>query len=190
MNSIEAALDTGYTPLKINCVVMRGINDDEICNFIEMTKDKNVDIRFIEYMPFDGNKWNTKKMVSYRELLKIVATKYPMESIDRLQDDPNDTSKAFKINNYKGQFGFITSMTNHFCNTCNRVRLTADGNLKVCLFGNTEVSLRDALRNNLNENDLAYLIKSAVTRKKEKHAGMNNLPNLKNRPMILIGGLV
>ena len=171
IESIEAALDYGYAPVKINCVVMRHINDDEICNFIEMTKNKNLDIRFIEYMPFDGNKWNTKKMVSFRELLKTVAIKYPIESIHRLQDDPNDTSKAFKIDGYKGQFGFITSMTNHFCNTCNRVRLTADGNLKVCLFGNTEVSLRDALRNNLNENELAELIKSAVMRKKAKHAG-------------------
>jgi GTP 3',8-cyclase / cyclic pyranopterin monophosphate synthase len=129
----------GYFPLKINCVVMRGLNDDEIFNFIEMTKNKNLDIRFIEYMPFDGNKWNTKKMVSFKDLLKIVASKYAIESIDRLPDDANDTSKAFKINGYKGQFGFITSMTDHFCNTCNRLRLTADGNLKVCLFGNTEV---------------------------------------------------
>lgn len=79
-------------------------------------------------------------------------------------------------------------MSEHFCNTCNRIRMTADGNLKVCLFGNSEVSLRDALRSNMNENDLTELISAAIKRKKEKHAGMNNLVNMKNRPMILIGG--
>jgi molybdenum cofactor biosynthesis enzyme MoaA len=79
-------------------------------------------------------------------------------------------------------------MTNHFCNTCNRVRLTADGNLKVCLFGNAEVSLRDAIRNNATEDDLGELISNAIKRKKAKHAGMENLPVIANRPMILIGG--
>ena len=104
-------------------------------------------------------------------MLKTIAQKYPIESIKKLQDDPNDTSKAFKIDGYKGQFGFITSMSEHFCNTCNRVRLTADGNLKVCLFGNAEVSLRDALRNKLSEEELTELISSAIKRKKAKHAG-------------------
>ena len=122
-------------------------------------------------MPFDGNKWNTKKMVSYREMLKTIALKYPTESIKKLQDDPNDTSKAFKIDGYKGQFGFITSMSEHFCNTCNRVRLTADGNLKVCLFGNAEVSLRDALLIKLREQELTELISSSIKRIKAKLAG-------------------
>lgn len=147
-------------------------------------------MRFIEYMPFDGNKWSSRKMISYRDMLKVIATKYPIETIERLQDDPNDTSKvrylilhqlshvsfgfcaqAFKIKGFKGQFGFITSMSEHFCNTCNRLRLTADGNLKVCLFGNAEVSLRDALRGNMSEVELRELISAAVKRKKAKHAG-------------------
>ena len=110
-------------------------------------------------------------MVSFKEMLKLIGDKYPIESIHRLQDDANDTSKAFKITGYQGQFGFITSMSEHFCHTCNRIRLTADGNLKVCLFGNAEVSLRDALRSGASEQDLAQLIGKAVSRKKEKHAG-------------------
>lgn len=122
-------------------------------------------------MPFDGNKWNTKKMVPFKEMLKIIAQKYPIETINRLTDDPNDTSKAFKITGYQGQFGFITSMSEHFCNTCNRIRLTADGNLKVCLFGNAEVSLRDALRSNATDEELKSLINDAINRKKAKHAG-------------------
>jgi len=151
---------------------MRGLNDDEIGDFIELTRDKNIDVRFIEYMPFSGNKWNTKKMVPFKEMLKRIAEKYAIEDIIRLGDEPNDTSKAFKIRSYTGQFGFITSMSEHFCSTCNRVRLTADGNLKVCLFGNAEVSLRDALRSNASDQALNDLIGMAVRQKKEKHAGI------------------
>ena len=151
---------------------MRGLNDDEICDFIELTRDKNLDIRFIEYMPFNGNKWNTKKMVAFKEMLKRIAEMYAIEDIIRLEDEANDTSKSFKIRGYTGQFGFITSMSEHFCSTCNRVRLTADGNLKVCLFGNAEVSLRDALRANASDQALNDLIGIAVRQKKEKHAGI------------------
>jgi molybdenum cofactor biosynthesis enzyme MoaA len=82
-------------------------------------------------MPFDGNKWSSKKMLPYKEILKIIAQNYAIENILKVQDENNDTSKGFKILDYKGKFGFITSMSDHFCNTCNRIRLTADGNLKV-----------------------------------------------------------
>ncbi len=81
--------------------------------------------------------------------------------------------KAFKIKGYTGKFGFITSMSDNFCGTCNRIRLTADGNLKVCLFGNAEVSLKNALRNNLSDESLIELISAAIKRKREKHAGFS-----------------
>ena len=89
---------------------------------------------------------------------------------------------------YKGTVSFITSMTENFCDTCNRLRITADGNLKVCLFGSAEVSLRDVMRANYSDDDLRLIISCAVKRKKERHADMNNLVQMKNRPMILIGG--
>ena len=98
------------------------------------------------------------------------------------------TLKAWKVPGYKGQVGFITSMSDHFCGTCNRLRLTADGNLKVCLFGNAEVSLRDALRSGTSDESLAEIIGAAVGRKKKQHAGMLNIASMTNRPMILIGG--
>ena len=144
LDSIEKSLNSGFNPLKVNCVVMRGLNDDEILDFIELTREKNVDVRFIEYMPFDGNKWNTQKMVPYQEMIEIIQQKYP--DFHRIADAPNDTSKGYKVPGFKGQVGFITSMSENFCSSCNRLRLTADGNLKVCLFGNTEISLRDYLR--------------------------------------------
>lgn len=89
---------------------------------------------------------------------------------------------------YKGRVGFITSMSEHFCFSCNRLRLTADGNLKVCLFGNTEVNLRDVVRSGATDEEVAVIINAAVMRKKEKHAGMHVLATQKNRPMITIGG--
>lgn len=147
-----------------------GFNEDEICDFVELTRDRNVDVRFIEYMPFTGNRWDTDKMVPYRAMLETIRARYP--AFEALPNGPNDTSKAYRVPGYRGQMGFITSMTEHFCGSCNRLRITADGNLKVCLFGNTEVSLRDALRSpGCSEDDLRCLISAAVKRKKKQHAG-------------------
>lgn len=186
MNGIDTALDLGYDPVKVNCVVTRGVNEEEINDFVALTENKNIDIRFIEYMPFDGNKWNFKKMVPYQEMLKNIQERYP--TVYRMSDLPNDTSKAYKVEGFKGQVGFITSMSEHFCGSCNRLRLTADGNLKVCLFGNSEVSLRDVLREDISEEELMQVVSAAVKRKKKQHAGVLNLSKMKNRPMILIGG--
>lgn len=130
--------------LKVNCVVMRGVNDSEVLPFVDLTKDKDIEIRFIEYMPFDGNKWNKRKMLSYDEMLDTIRVKYP--TLQKVQDHKNDTSKTWHVPGFAGRIGFITSMTHNFCGTCNRLRVTGDGNLKVCLFGNAEVSLRDILR--------------------------------------------
>ncbi|KAK7742118.1 hypothetical protein SLS53_004704 [Cytospora paraplurivora] len=129
---------------KINCVVMRGVNDREVLDFVEMTRDSDVEVRFIEYMPFDGNKWSKGKMFSYGEMLDLIRGRYP--SLQKVRDHKNDTSKTWHIPGFAGRIGFVTSMTHNFCGTCNRLRITSDGNLKVCLFGNAEVSLRDALR--------------------------------------------
>jgi cyclic pyranopterin phosphate synthase len=207
--------------LKINCVVMRGINEREIIPFVEMGQEKDVEVRFIEYMPFAGNKWRKGKMLGYQEMLQIIREKYP--GLRKVQDHKNDTSKTFEIPGFRGRVGFITSMTHNFCGSCNRLRITGDGNLKVCLFGNAEVSLRDLLRKenrgnpidqeafeamqtlelqrqqnaidsqaalgfNKTERELLDVIGVAVKRKKERHAGIGQLENMKNRPMILIGG--
>ncbi|XP_071042592.1 molybdenum cofactor biosynthesis protein 1 isoform X2 [Parasteatoda tepidariorum] len=168
IKSIHSALDAGFHPLKVNCVVMKGINDDELTSFVKFTEKQDVDIRFIEYCPFGGNKWSDNKMVPYEQMLDLIKAEYP--DLKRITDQPNDTSKAYKVPGYKGQIGFITSMTENFCSSCNRLRITADGNLKVCLFGNKEVSLRDALREGASEESLLQLISTAVLSKKKQHA--------------------
>ncbi|XP_047103887.1 molybdenum cofactor biosynthesis protein 1-like [Schistocerca piceifrons] len=168
MAGIDLALQLEYDPVKINCVVMRGFNEDEVCSFVELTKEKNVDVRFIEYMPFSGNKWNDGKMVSFNEMLQIIRKQWP--NFEPLPNGPNDTSKAYHVPGYKGCIGFITSMSEHFCGTCNHLRITADGNLEVCLFGNSEISLRDAIRSKCSEDDLLAMIGAGVRRKKKQHA--------------------
>ena len=109
-------------------------------------------------------------------------------SLERLPDPPGEVAKNFRAPGYKGSVSFITSMTSHFCGDCNRLRLLADGSLKVCLFGANEVSLRDAMRGGATDADLRLIIGAAVQRKKAAHAGMKELAATGNRPMITIGG--
>ncbi|XP_056151855.1 molybdenum cofactor biosynthesis protein 1 [Lampris incognitus] len=184
MEGIDKAIEMGYQPVKVNCVVMRGLNEDELLDFVALTEKKPLEVRFIEYMPFDGNKWNFKKMVSYQEMLDHIRQQWP--TLEMLPIGHAETAKTFKVPGFKGQVGFITSMSDHFCGSCNRLRITADGNLKVCLFGNAEVSLRDVLRSGASEEELLQIIGAAVGRKKKQHAGMFSISQMKNRPMILI----
>ncbi|KAI9297936.1 molybdenum cofactor biosynthesis prote [Neoconidiobolus thromboides FSU 785] len=188
MECLDEAERLDIEHLKINCVVIKGVNETEVPKFIQLTKDRKISVRFIEYMPFDGNKWSDKKLVPYKELLKMIGNEYP--EYNKITDDKNDTTKHYQVNGYKGNFGFISSMTEHFCSTCNRLRITADGNLKVCLFGNSEISLRDLLRKQVNEEEIKQLVSIAVKKKLPKHAGMLELAKSKNRPMILIGDLL
>ncbi|NXC45305.1 MOCS1 protein, partial [Penelope pileata] len=188
MEGIHKATELGYRPVKVNCVVMRGFNEDELLNFVDFTKDLPLDVRFIEYMPFDGNKWNFKKMVSYKEMLDTIKQRWP--ELEKLPCEASSTAKSYKVPHFQGQISFITSMSEHFCGSCNRLRITADGNLKVCLFGSAEVSLRDHLRSGASEEELVQVIGAAVSRKKKQHAGMFNIAQMKNRPMILIGGFL
>ncbi|XP_040501051.1 molybdenum cofactor biosynthesis protein 1 isoform X3 [Ursus maritimus] len=184
MEGIYKAIELGYSPVKVNCVVMRGLNEDELLDFVALTEGLPLDVRFIEYMPFDGNRWNFKKLVSYKEMLDTLRQRWP--ELEKLPEEESSTAKTFKIPGFRGQLSFITSMSEHFCGTCNRLRITADGNLKVCLFGNSEVSLRDHLRAGASEEELLRIVGAAVGRKKRQHAGMFSIAQMKNRPMILI----
>ncbi|CAJ0943533.1 unnamed protein product [Ranitomeya imitator] len=184
VEGIHRAVELGYNPVKVNCVVMRGLNEDELLDFVALTEKQPLEVRFIEYMPFDGNKWNFRKMVSYQEMLDTIRQKWP--ELEKVPTVLESTSKAYRVPRFQGQIGFITSMSDHFCGSCNRLRITADGNLKVCLFGNSEVSLRDCLRSGASEEELVQIIGAAVGRKKKQHAGMFSISQMKNRPMILI----
>lgn len=130
LSGIDLALAIGVENVKVNVVVVRGLNDgQDVLDFVEWAKDRSVVVRFIEYMPFDGNRWRPEKLVPYTQLLANIEARYG--GLDKIKDDANDTSKHWRVPGHKGSIGFITSMTDHFCGTCNRLRITADGNLKV-----------------------------------------------------------
>jgi molybdenum cofactor biosynthesis protein A len=178
--------------VKINAVLMKGVNDNEIVDFINFTKDLDISVRFIEFMPFDGNKWDLSKMVSYKEVMAYVNNAFPASDIQRLQDAPNDTSKNYRIKGFKGSFAVISSVTNPFCDSCNRLRLTANGQLKNCLFSSSESDLLSTLRSG---NSIEGVIQKAVLSKLKVRGGMDTLEKLQepdlhnqNRSMITIGG--
>jgi cyclic pyranopterin phosphate synthase len=186
LHSIDLAIGAGYVPTRINCVVMKGVNDDEIVEFVQMTRSRPVTVRFIEYMPFSGNGWSDGFFTPWREVHQLI--EHELGPLQRLSETPNSTSREFRVPGFEGTVGFISSMSDHFCDSCNRLRITADGNLKVCLFGQSEVSLRDMIRAGSSDAELEEVIADAVQRKKAQHAGMYNLVGEDNRPMILIGG--
>jgi len=175
--------------VKINMVVMKGLNDGEIKDFIDWTKHNPIQIRFIEFMPFTGNKWTSNKMFSLEEILAVVEKDFVVLPV---KPAPNDTAKSFMIPGHEGSFAIISTMTAPFCSTCNRMRLTADGKLKNCLFSDGETDLLTALRNNL---DVLPLIQASIWSKKKELGGqlITNFENIdadaiKNRSMITIGG--
>ena len=189
-DNIQLLVKEGFE-VKLNCVLIKGFNDNEIIDFIELTKIQPIQIRFIEFMPFDGNKWNMEKLVSLEEVLKQVYSHYDMSRFVRLNDKPNDTAKNYQIKGYKGAFAVISSVTNPFCDGCNRIRLTANGQLKNCLFSTTESDLLTPLREGKS---IASVIEKVVLSKKKIRNGMDTLDKFKdpnshnNRSMITIGG--
>lgn len=190
-NNILLLLNQGFN-VKLNAVLMKGFNDNEIIDFIHFTKNLPISVRFIEFMPFDGNKWNMKKTVSYKELMQIVNNSFSEDQIERLNDAPNDTSKNYKIKGYKGSFAIISSVTNPFCDSCNRLRLTANGQLKNCLFSSSESDLLTTLRAGKS---IDPIIEKAVKAKLKVRGGMDTLKKLQepklhsqNRSMTTIGG--
>jgi len=177
--------------VKVNVVVIKNVNEHEIPAFIEWTKEKPIHIRFIEFMPFDGNKWNWDKKVSFKEMMNIANSHFGENGIKKIQDKKNDTARSFKLNTGKGTFGIISSVTNPFCDTCNRIRLTADGKIKNCLFSESETDLLTAYR---KKRDIEALIRESIMDKKKERGGAKAfddedfIKNMKNRSMTTIGG--
>ena len=175
--------------VKINMVVMKGLNDNEIKDFIEWTKHNPIQIRFIEFMPFSGNKWTSNKLFSLQEILEVIEKDF---SVLQVEAEPNDTAKRFMIPGHEGSFAIISTMTAPFCSTCNRMRLTADGKMKNCLFSDGETDLLTALRNG---EEVLPLIQASIWSKKKELGGQLvadfekiDASTIHNRSMITIGG--
>ncbi len=168
--------------VKINVVTMRSTNDDEICDFIEFTRENRVDVRFIEFMPFPGNHWNKDQVFGYQQILERVSEKYQFEKLD---DAVHSTSRNYKVPGYKGSFGIISTVTNPFCGDCNRLRLTADGKMKNCLFSKGEIDLLTPFRCG---EDIRSLIFESLADKKKELGGQKMVEAVETRRMISIGG--
>jgi cyclic pyranopterin phosphate synthase len=188
MDNIQLLIGLGIE-VKVNAVIMRGLNEGEINDFIEWTRDHPVHVRFIEFMPFSGNRWTSNQVFTWREILDSIDEKYPYI---RLEDEPNDTAKHYQVPGHAGTFAVISTMSAPFCSTCNRMRLTADGKMKNCLFSQEEVDLLGALRKG---EDVGSLIRTSILNKKEKLGGqfsttfeLLEAASLTNRSMIAIGG--
>ncbi len=186
MQNIKEGLNRGFQ-LKLNIVLIKGVNDKEINDFIELTKDENLSVKFIEFMPFKGNKWDWSKGVSEDEILTRVKSRY--EKVLTLRNPKHSTSKNFQIEDHKGSFGIISTITSPFCSGCNRIRLTADGKMKNCLFANAETDLLGPIRNGEN---IDQLILDSIQKKKFSRDGMDLKMDEdqyeNNRSMISIGG--
>jgi cyclic pyranopterin phosphate synthase len=175
--------------VKVNMVVMKGLNENEINDFVEWTKHEPVHVRFIEFMPFTGNRWASNKVVTMQQILQVISGKY---EIERLQDEKHDTAKGYKVPGHQGTFAIISTMSANFCGDCNRIRLTADGKMKNCLFAEKETDLLTALRNGT---DVVPLIHQNIQSKAKELGGQFTTDfehlapgKIHNRSMITIGG--
>ncbi|WP_294312582.1 GTP 3',8-cyclase MoaA [uncultured Chryseobacterium sp.] len=187
-DSIAVVLENNFR-VKINVVLMKDLNDDEINDFVEMTRHHNVEVRFIEFMPFSGNRWTSNQVVTLEEILREIQTRYDLIT---LPHEAHDTAKRFKIPGFTGNFAVISTMSAPFCSSCNRIRLTADGKLKNCLFSKGETDLLTALRNGEN---IIPLIETTILSKAKALGGQfegifQNIDaaKIENRSMITIGG--
>ncbi|WP_163410447.1 GTP 3',8-cyclase MoaA [Flavobacterium ajazii] len=197
-NQFEKVIDNLHLLLnhdfqvKVNVVLMKGFNDNEITDFINLTESLPISVRFIEFMPFAGNEWDRSKMVSQNEILLQAENSFTLDKIQKLDDEKNFTARTYKIKGFQGDFGIISSITNPFCDSCNRIRLTANGKIKNCLFSNSETDLLTAFRNG---ESITELISQSVQNKKKVRAGMVTISEMNdpakhfdNRSMIAIGG--
>ncbi len=194
LRGISEAEKAGLQPIKINMVPMRGINDDEVVEFASLTFNSDYHVRFIEFMPSGNNRyWSPDKYITTDELKKKIETVAPLTPVRMRKDGP---SRYFRLKGARGVIGFISALTHHFCSDCNRLRLTSDGKLRPCLFSETEIDLKAAIRSGQPDSEIERLLKLAIEIKPEGHhisdnivlRGPEALGSGWRRPMSKIGG--
>jgi cyclic pyranopterin phosphate synthase len=185
---VEAAKRNGLSPLKINAVIIRGCNDDEIADLASIARTGDVTVRFIEFMPFDGERlWGMDKVVSGKEIVEKIREQYELVPMPH---ESGSTADVYHFADGVGQIGVITSITEPFCSDCDRIRLSADGKIVPCLFDKTSFDLKHLLRNGASDEVLSNFLREAVLRKApgvESLLGKFRVPE-HVRPMHTIGG--
>jgi len=194
LKGIDSALKAGLLPIKINTVLIRGINDDEVEDFVGLTLERPLNIRFIEFMPSGEElKDNYRdKFISVLEIKESLAEKYSFRPVDINSGD--GPAKYYQIKGGQGTIGFITALSQHFCKTCNRIRLTSEGKLRPCLFSNMEVDIKQAIRNAKTDDKIIRSkiirnnIEEAISKKPEGHKLNEKFSNRDSFKMSKIGG--
>jgi len=187
-DGLLAALEAGLSPVKINVVAMEGLNGEEILPFAELTVKWPFEVRFIEWMPIgDTAHWKQGSFIPSDRILEIVRAEFPLEPA---QGSGNGPAQVFRIPGGKGALGVISPMTRHFCKECNRLRLTADGKLRGCLFSDEEIDLKGAIRSGASDDLIASHLRTAILKKPTGHRLGQLDPRIKKcmRPMSRIGG--
>lgn len=186
IRAIDMARDEGLTPVKVNAVIMRGVNDDELCDFADFAIDHDVDMRLIEFMALDaGRNWSMDKVVPASEMLKMISTRH---TLIKEKDSPSSTSMNYRFEGGRGRLGIIASVTRPFCGGCDRIRIMADGTLRPCLFSDDEWSIRTLLREGASDDALRGFIQNAAWAKSEGH-GMGRSDFVRpEKTMSTIGG--
>lgn len=168
LRAIDAAIDAGLTPLKLNCVVMRGKNDDELIDFAQLTRDRPIYVRFIEVMPvIDNVELQRDAYISSDEILQRISAEDELHPV--VGPSGNGPARYFAYSGAAGAVGVISPLSHDYCQRCNRVRLTADGRLRLCLFGDFALDLRSPLRDGAGTAEIASLLRSAMLIKPERH---------------------
>lgn len=181
LEGINKAIELGLTPVKLNVVAMGGYNDDEIEDFINLTMDKPVDVRFIELMPIgEASAWGKERFISNEDIRHRVRNLIPAAT------EKSSPARYYTLPGAKGRVGFINPISNHFCGDCNRLRLTSDGKLKPCLHSNSEIDILEAVRNHPEK--IYDVLKSAIMSKPEKHDLYSEDHEESHRSMFQIGG--
>ncbi len=165
LDGIGAAIQAGFDPVKINCVVMKGINDDEILDFARFGREQGVTVRFIEFMPLDADEiWSHDKVMPLREIVDIIGAEYDIEPVAR----SSAPASTWRYVDGQGEIGVIATVTESFCDSCDRIRLTAEGGFHNCLFAVDQYDMRALLRGGADDDEIAEVLKGAV---RDKWAG-------------------
>lgn len=186
LRSIEKAKEAGLDPVKVNTVIIKDFNDDEVLDFVDFAKKQQVHVRFIEFMPFgDKGLWDKSKIINSADLKSAIDEKYHLKGTANAQKGP---ARMFLVNGSEGTIGFISPMSTHICHECNRIRLTPDGKIKPCLFSEQEYDVKGLMRQGASDEEVAEFLKATVLKKPERKQLEGGLMRKCQRSMRDIGG--
>ena len=188
IHSIDIAEECKFDELKINVVLIKGLNDGELLDFVDFVRDREITLRFIEYMPFSCNGWDENMFISCEEMKSAIEKKY---KLDKINDSKLRVASNYSMNGYRGMIGFISSISNLFCGSCNRLRIKSNGTMKSCLFSKEteEIDLKRYIRNpNYSDSDIAQIIFTRLQLKEKEHMNVNEIIKLNKNKMIDVGG--